>query len=87
MRYRVPPLGLVIVLLGVLTACSSPGQPDAGKDAQKPPAGNAAPPAAGLPRLLDLGSDKCIPCKQMAPILEDLNRVLVSDFVRRRLPV
>jgi thioredoxin 1 len=25
-----------------------------------------------LPRLLDLGSDQCIPCKMMAPVLEEL---------------
>jgi thioredoxin 1 len=28
--------------------------------------------SAGLPRLLDLGSTSCIPCKMMAPILEQL---------------
>ena len=27
---------------------------------------------AGLPRLVDFGSDKCIPCKMMAPVLDDL---------------
>lgn len=27
-----------------------------------------------LPRLLDLGADKCIPCKMMAPVLKELDK-------------
>ena len=33
-----------------------------------------APAKADLPRLVDLGADKCIPCKMMAPVLKDLKQ-------------
>ncbi len=35
-----------------------------------------APAKAKFPRLVDLGADKCIPCKQMAPLLRELK----SDY-------
>jgi thioredoxin 1 len=39
----------------------------------------------GLPRMVDLGADKCIPCKMMAPILKELKSeyegTLIVDFI------
>jgi thioredoxin 1 len=39
-------------------------------------AAGAADPATGpyLPRLVDLGAGKCIPCKKMAPIIEEMTK-------------
>ena len=33
-----------------------------------------------LPRLVDLGADKCIPCKMMAPILDELKKEYAGTF-------
>jgi len=33
-----------------------------------------------LPRLIDLGAGKCIPCKQMKPILDELKRDYAEQF-------
>jgi thioredoxin 1 len=40
---------------------------------------------AALPRMVDLGADKCVPCKMMAPVLADMKQVyagrLQVDFI------
>ncbi|MHB1307146.1 MAG: thioredoxin family protein, partial [Limisphaerales bacterium] len=43
--------------------------------------------AAKLPRLLDLGADKCIPCKAMAPILAEFKRDYADQFVTEFIDV
>ena len=35
---------------------------------------------APLPKLVDLGASKCIPCKKMAPLLEELKKEYAGVF-------
>lgn len=42
---------------------------------------------ARLPRLVDLGADKCIPCKMMAPILAEFQRDYADRFVTEFIDV
>ncbi len=44
------------------------------------PASPAAEPPAPLPRLVDLGADKCVPCKMMAPILKEIKKTYAGKF-------
>ena len=41
---------------------------------------NAVTQEKALPRLVDLGDGKCIPCKMMAPILDDLKKTLAGKL-------
>lgn len=45
------------------------------------------PKDAKLPRLLDLGAGKCIPCKMMKPVLEELKRDYAGQFVTEFIDV
>jgi thioredoxin 1 len=64
---------LALAVAGVLIAKNA-----AKKDA--PLAVPAVSQVKALPRLVDLGAGKCIPCKMMVPILEDLKTTLVGKL-------
>ncbi len=60
---------VVVTAVGVLVA----------KQRSRPIAAMVAAQAHGVPRLVDLGAGSCIPCKAMAPILDQLR----TDFAGR----
>jgi thioredoxin 1 len=65
---------LIVIFAGVFCFVSANAQSN-----------TKAPPAVKLPRIVDVGADKCIPCIQMAPELEKLKNeyagVLEVEFI------
>ncbi|MBD3366683.1 MAG: thioredoxin fold domain-containing protein [Candidatus Eisenbacteria bacterium] len=82
-------LALVLILTCFVAACDRSGEDagvrsdgDAGRtrgDTTAPSSGDAVA-NRDLPKLIDLGADKCTPCKMMAPILEELRTTYEGDF-------
>lgn len=71
-------IGAVVVAAGAILFLKQGKQAEpAGVAAQT---GVDAAQAQALPRLVDLGAGKCIPCKMMKPILDDLKATCAETF-------
>ncbi len=70
---------LAAVVCGVLYAKNRKSEATASGNTASSPT-PAASSTAGLPKLLDLGATKCIPCKMMAPILEELKKTYAGKL-------
>lgn len=65
--------GVAVLLVAILAGKGAVGAGDRGR------APSAAATAQRIPRLVDVGAGQCIPCKAMAPILEQLR----ADYAGR----
>jgi len=74
--FRIKMLMLLASVLAALLSSSGLSFKEAlaQSSAAKSRAAEAQPAASGLPLMVDVGADKCIPCKMMAPTLEELNK-------------
>jgi thioredoxin 1 len=78
--WRFAKIGLIVALvgaLGVVAGTQFMGRPATADQAAATP---SAAQAGKIPKLLDLGSKSCIPCKMMAPILEGMKKDYAGKF-------
>ncbi|MCY2924373.1 MAG: thioredoxin family protein [Planctomycetota bacterium] len=65
-------IAIVAALAAAVTAVIAMKNVASSRPVTQPGGQPATQPAGGLPRLVDLGSTTCIPCKMMTPILDEL---------------
>ena len=84
--------GLVAVVALCLGMSGCGGESDEGSQSEQTSAAKSDSAGVntdetGLPVLLDLGSTTCVPCKTMAPILDEMRETFAGQFVVRFMDV
>ncbi|RPJ41497.1 MAG: thioredoxin, partial [Candidatus Latescibacterota bacterium] len=77
---RAAQIGVLAVLVAGVVAFAivrESGRSNAGESASAPTGRQSA---GEIPRLVDLGSTTCVPCKMIAPILEELQTEYEGRF-------
>ena len=90
MKTSVKLIIVAAVIVAVIAAVALKRRAPSAVESKTPIAatGDAGPAvAANLPRLVDLGAGKCVPCKMMAPILVELQRDYADQFVTEFIDV
>lgn len=77
---------LILLAAGILFFMKNQGETESDLDATED-FDLTAILAQGLPVMVDFGADSCLPCKEMAPILVELNRELRGKAVIRFVDV
>lgn len=67
----------LVLSVGAIAGCGEPASAEA--QARSAAAAASTPRTRPIPHLVDVGAGKCIPCKAMAPILEQLR----TDYAGR----
>ena len=73
-------LAIVATVAGAAGLVFALKQNQAGPVESTPATPVEAAPTAALPRLVDLGATKCMQCKMMAPVLEDLKTTYAGQM-------
>ncbi len=76
MQKRIKALALgvagLVLFSGVLSLQLSGCSSDESPASHSPPAGDV--PVKGMPTMVDLGANECVPCKMMAPVMEKVEK-------------